>query len=293
MITMRALTCPCCDQQMAYIGSGTYSEHFCKACDFTYFATDASVSADLYEGSEKYQDYYTGTPPSLWYHKQTLRILNSMKEPKQILDFGCYDGFFVRSMRNMGLNAYGCDWNPSAIRRGQEIFDLEDRLSVNPDRVYNIILALEVIEHFSDPREFFDVIAPHLAPDGMIILSCPNKNALYRPGTDYPPHHFSRFSPNSLRTLVERHAFTTIEQWEEMSTFQLLRNYIGDRIRKQHTFQDAESGTTPSQSKQYQILRRAANAGSGIARAGLLPVDALLHAAGKRYLAQMIWARRV
>lgn len=289
---MTTLACPCCEAQMPLVTDGDYPEFFCSNCDHVHFENPAGISAEEYENSEKYQDYYSGQPPFLWYHKQALQILGDMPPGRRILDFGCFDGFFVRSMRDAGLDAYGCDWNRLAVARGKEAFGLEDRLSRDPDGTYDVIVALEVIEHFTDPRAFFAAITPHLAPDGMIVLSCPNKNALYRPGTDCPPHHFSRFSMNSLRTAVEAHGFSTLTQRAEMSSFQLLRNFIGDRMRKQHAFQKAHDTAGGSRGERYQTLRWAANAGAGASRIALMPVDAVLRAAGQRYLAQLIWAKR-
>lgn len=284
---------------MTLVADGSYPEYICLECDYVHFASGSQISAEEYETSEKYKDYYTGTPPSLWYHKNALKILSGLSDPKRILDFGCYDGFFVRSMIEAGLDAYGCDWNRTAIAHGKSTFGLGDRLSSDPDGTYGVIVALEVIEHFNDPQDFFKAITPHLTQDGVIILSCPNKNALYRPGTDCPPHHFSRFSQNSLRTIVERHGFKTIDQWAEMSSFQLLRNFVGDRMRQQNAFKYAEAsqdakGTPASQnSGGYQALRRATNVAAGAAHALLWPVDTALYAAGQRYLAQLIWAQRI
>lgn len=292
------LICPCCRSPMTLFADGTYREYNCSNCDYVHFASRSGISAEEYENSEKYQDYYTGTPPSLWYHKNALKILSGLPGQKRILDFGCYDGFFVRSMIEAGLDAYGCDWNRAAIAHGKSAFGLENRLSRDPNGTYDVIVALEVIEHFNDPQDFFQTIMPHLTQDGVIILSCPNKNALYRPGTDCPPHHFSRFSQNSLRTIVERHSFKTIEQRAEMSSFQLLRNLVGDRMRQQSAFKEAETSDdaqarlASQKSGGYQALRRAADAGAGAAQALLWPVDAALYAAGQRYLAQLIWARR-
>ena len=42
---------------------------------------------------------------------------------------------------------------------------------------FDLVTAMEVIEHVADPQAFVDDLAARLAPDGLLILSTPNKTA--------------------------------------------------------------------------------------------------------------------
>ena len=42
---------------------------------------------------------------------------------------------------------------------------------------FDLITAMEVIEHVADPAAFVASLAARLAPDGLLILSTPNRTA--------------------------------------------------------------------------------------------------------------------
>ena len=45
---------------------------------------------------------------------------------------------------------------------------------------FDLVTAMEVIEHTADPQQFLHALAQRLAPDGLLILSTPNATAWSR-----------------------------------------------------------------------------------------------------------------
>lgn len=283
--------CPCCLELGKLVVAAAYTEYICDGCRHTWFVSPhAAVDQKNYENSEKYDEYYVGKPPFLWYHKKSLEYLLRNAPEARILDFGCFDGFFTKRLVSSGLNAFGCDWNRRAIEYGRVEFGLDERLKRDPEGLYDVIVALEVIEHFEDPNVFFDIVLPHLSRSGTIVLSCPNKDSVYRPKTDAPPHHFSRFSNESLATLSERRGFVIEIHNNEMSSFQLMRNILGDVIRSDVPLLGKNS--EPSDKANTRRLKYAANQVSGLASLALKLIDIPLHAFGFSYLSQFIVIRK-
>jgi SAM-dependent methyltransferase len=282
--------CPCCGLHAELVGHSAFSEYYCNACDHTFFSASCSVNASNYTESAKYQDYYVGASPNLWYHRIALNLIKQYFGAK-VLDFGCFDGFFVRRMVDCDIDAWGCDWNHLAIARGREAFELGDRLQTSFDCSFDIVTALEVIEHFEDPRDFMELVSKLQRVDGLLVLSCPNRNAIYRPRTDEPPHHFSRFSTNSLKNLVEQYGYEVMQQETEISVYQLLRNYVGDQIRGERSDLE-EKGASNQRGASYKFLRTSANVLSILMIPLLVPVDFFLKTLGVRYLSQVLIARR-
>ncbi|SMX45312.1 class I SAM-dependent methyltransferase [Octadecabacter ascidiaceicola] len=290
---MKSTDCPCCTQPLSLVGQGKYTEFLCSECDHTYFKSESGISAEDYENSDKYADYYTGAPPFLWYHKQALKAAQTLPRGSRVLDFGCYDGFFVKRMLDNDVDAYGCDWNLKALEAGGRKFDIGNRLSSDGEGLYDAVIALEVIEHFEDPNVFMEVASKLLKSGGSLFLSCPNKNAVYRPSTDQPPHHFSRFSANSLETIVSRYGFDVTRQEIEYSFPQMTRNFIGDRMRSRST--NVDESPKPGKvddSGLYVTLRKTANKIVPIAEAVSTPLSAVMKAINKPYIAQFLEAKK-
>lgn len=285
-------TCPCCLSRSARtFQDASHLAVFCDACDHIWYKGDGlQVSRNIYENSYKYDSYYVGKPPFLWYHRKSMEYLQRTARGKRVLDFGCFDGFFTAKLRTAGFDVYGCDWNRKALEYGRNTYGLSHRLCSEPEGQYDAIVALEVIEHFPDPNDFFDIVLPHLSSEGALIISCPNKNSIYRPKTDAPPHHFSRFSEKSLAGLLARHGFEVEIHEREMSTFQLLRNFIGDSLRRKSSplRENAESKTP---SAPFLDLRLLANAMASSANLILRPVDVLMYRLGFSYFSQFVVAK--
>jgi len=82
---------------------------------------------------------------------------------------------------------------------------------------FDVITFFEVLEHQDKPKEFLKMIKELLKNEGYIAGSVPNRNRLfaeidwkYYPG-DYPPHHFLRFSKESLQKALTMNSFTNVK----------------------------------------------------------------------------------
>lgn len=291
---LKNVVCKNCNSKDRVIEvQGDHPSIYCIHCDYINFpAEHYNLTVEQYENSEKYNEYYIDTPPFLWYHRKAINHLKQNLAAARILDFGCYDGFFTRKLVDSGFDAYGSDWNKRSMNRGIDQYRLQGRLSSNPIGKFDCIVALEVIEHFPDPNEFMRIINTHLDEEGYLILSCPNKNAIYRPNTDSPPHHFSRFSVTALNILLNRYGFEVIKSELEMSSFQLMRNYIGDRIRSKPMLLEAD-GTDGINSPYIKFLKKIANRISKPLELCFKPLDMILRYHRIYYISQFIVAKKI
>jgi len=138
-----------------------------------------------------------------------------------LLDIGCGDGaleyYFVKHCKSLKhIHAICLDNNLLALRMAQVAlrrissfeFVLADTNHL-PFRSnsFNIIIALEVIEHLSDPFTFMNNIYRCSKDSGLIVLSTPN--ALHIGNRD--PYHVIEYTAKALQKLfVRRFAYCRI-----------------------------------------------------------------------------------
>ena len=279
-----------------------YTHFICHNCGFEHFNSDKQVLPSDYEGDTDYTDdlevYPKANDRIQWHHEKARSfILKSLGSERATLDVGCFDGFFVRKLRDNGLDAYGIDFNRKAIAEGIERFGLEGRLSnkstsdlLAEGRDFDVVTMFEVIEHLEDFDKVVSECVALLKPGGHLILSTPNAEMTWRPPLDYPPHHLSRFRPKSLQFLADSHDLMSLAIIEQSSCYDLVRHYVGLKFRNSGS-ESMRGGEFKNRSV-VDPLRRAATRSKWLAYAMLQPVDWALHKIGFRYMGQLLVAQK-
>ncbi|MDV3257011.1 MAG: bifunctional 2-polyprenyl-6-hydroxyphenol methylase/3-demethylubiquinol 3-O-methyltransferase UbiG [Sphingomonas sp.] len=103
---------------------------------------------------------------------------------KKALDVGCGAGLLAEPLARLGAEVTAIDAAPQCIdvakdhSAGQGLaIDYRNAAVEEVDGQYDLVTAMEVIEHVADPAEFVAQLAKRLAPGGLMILSTPNRTA--------------------------------------------------------------------------------------------------------------------
>ncbi len=294
--------CPCCGSD-EFLTEGAFRgyKHFeCQICGYERFVGRETVRASDYEDDSDYLDdihvYPRVEDRIQWHHEKALGFIKSLSNPGlAILDVGCFDGFFVRKLCDLGYDAYGADFNRRAIADGARRFALGGRLSnksaanlLAEGRRFDVVTMFEVIEHL---EEFTQVVGDCIAllkPGGHFIISAPNNNMSWRPPLDFPPHHLSRFSPRSLEMLAVGHGLKPLKTMEQSSLYDLTRHYIGLKFRKEDS-RSMRGGEFKNKGI-VDPIRKFVTRSKWLAYGALKPIDRLLHMMGFRYIGQLMIA---
>ena len=109
-------------------------------------------------------------------------------EGLRLLDAGCGGGLVAEPMARLGAHVVGVDAGDSNIKAAivhaeHSHVDADYRvgtvegLITAGERPFNIVLALEVVEHVADPTRFLADCAKLLAPGGMLVMATINRTA--------------------------------------------------------------------------------------------------------------------
>ena len=103
---------------------------------------------------------------------------------KTALDVGCGAGLLAEPLARLGADVTAVDAAPQCIEvarahaAGQGLaIDYRSGGAEAVEGKYDLVTAMEVIEHVADPKDFIDSLAQRLAPGGLLILSTPNRTA--------------------------------------------------------------------------------------------------------------------
>ena len=106
---------------------------------------------------------------------------------KRAADIGCGAGLLAEPLRRLGADVTAIDAAPETIAAAREHaagqgLEVDYRVG-GVDMLkgpFDLVTSLEVIEHVTDPRAFVEGLAHLLAPDGLLILSTPNRTSMSR-----------------------------------------------------------------------------------------------------------------
>jgi 2-polyprenyl-6-hydroxyphenyl methylase/3-demethylubiquinone-9 3-methyltransferase len=150
---------------------------------------------------------------------------------RSALDVGCGAGLLAEPLARLGAAVTGLDAAPENIAvarahadaQGLTIAYRAGGIESLKDGPFDLVTAMEVIEHVADPAAFVRGLAGALAAGGLLILSTPNRTPLSRlalitigEGSGRIPkgtHDWSKFlRPEELTALLEAAGLKAIDQ---------------------------------------------------------------------------------
>lgn len=107
---------------------------------------------------------------------------------KRALDVGCGAGLLAEPLARLGAAVTGLDAAPENIAAAQahaasQGIAIDYRATPVEELAeggFDLVTSMEVIEHVADPAAFVRALVGKLAPDGLMILSTPNRTPMSR-----------------------------------------------------------------------------------------------------------------
>ena len=148
----------------------------------------------------------------IWYeHWHRYALARQLSQHCSVLDVACGEGYGAAMAAENADRVVGVDISPETILHAKtrygHIANLDfipascDRLPF-PDASFDLVISFETIEHIEMQQSFIAEIARVLRPDGLLLLSSPNKR-LYSDAHDYHNEfHVRELYRNELEELL-------------------------------------------------------------------------------------------
>ena len=210
----------------------------CRTC-FRSFRPEPRQLADLYRSAD--DAVYEAELPNRWRTAQRHRriVEGRQHRPGTIVDVGCASGIFLRLMADRGWTVYGVEPAASQYARAKSLLPANGCIqqavleeAILPCDV-DVVTLWDVLEHVSDPAEFFGKCSSRLHRGGILALNVPRIDSLAARvlGSRWPlllAEHLNYFTVKGLRILGKRAGLTLISTGRRPVTFSI--DYICYRL---------------------------------------------------------------
>lgn len=175
-----------------------------------------------------YKTYFALEEDNWWFRVRRNLIFDLIRKYKitnksKIFDFGCGSGYTVGYLQRMGYDASGADVSAEAIEfglsKGIRNLSVAQGGEIKPlEGGFDLILALDVIEHIKDDLGAIRAIEMALKPGGMAIMTVPAYQWLWGV-QDEVAHHFRRYTMSGLADTVKRSSGFKVVRKTYFNTF--------------------------------------------------------------------------
>ncbi|HIP33321.1 MAG TPA: class I SAM-dependent methyltransferase [Bacteroidia bacterium] len=159
-----------------------------------------------YKGGYKYEVYYP-------FHKAVAEGIFEIFKPRKILDVGCAMGYLVKAFQELGVDACGIDISEYAIKNGVvRNLILGDATSIPfKDGSFDLVIALDLIEHLKNPEEFISEVYRILKPNRYFVVKTCSPSSK---DAKADPTHVTILTEKEWETMFKRFNFVRLKNYE-------------------------------------------------------------------------------
>ena len=218
---------------------GKWSLYQCLKCQAQFWLPFENPGPVHYERSYIVRES-TGPQFLYGYHKKFLKLVKDIPVGSKILDIGFGTGDLLAELAKRGYDVWGMDIDKNGVEFAQNYFELKNLYALSDKDFFNLpnlpkfdmITFFELIEHLDNPLEFIQRVKNLLKEEGLMILSTPSRERMLvnSLSSDFPPHHLSRWSEESIAKLFAKINFK-ISRIEYIEQYKFILDSLTGKFR--------------------------------------------------------------
>jgi SAM-dependent methyltransferase len=234
----------------------------------------------------RYEDWY-------WWHRARRSIIEVLLRQavtgtsNRVLDVGAGTGATSLALRRFGT-VLGIDLSPEAMQiardRGLAVARMDATNLALPDASFDVVVALDVLEHLDDDVACVRELVRVLRPGGVLLVTVPAYNWLWS-SHDVANRHLRRYRRHSLRRVLQQGdldievcSYVMLSMLLPAAAYRLLERLPGRR----RPDEEAEVHFTPVPPLLNSLLAHVASWGGHLAGRVWLPFGLSIAAVARR-----------
>ena len=153
-------------------------------------------------------------------HLQRYALCRELVRDRRVLDIASGEGYGARMLSGTAAYVIGVDVDPAAAAHGQAAY-ASPNLAFAAGRgeaiplaagSIDVVVSFETIEHIADQAALLDEIVRVLRPDGLLVMSTPDREAYAADTNTINPFHVRELALDEFRSMLEAR-FATVRLW--------------------------------------------------------------------------------
>ncbi len=176
--------------------------------------------------------FLPGACGEIWYeHWHRYHFAAKLVAARTVLDVACGTGYGSALLARQAHHVVGVDISAETIEYARALYAPETNLEFRqaecaalpfPDATFDAIVSFETIEHIQEQAQFLDEVRRVLRPDGLFVLSSPNKLEYSDRRGFANPYHLRELYRDALASLLASRFPHTTWFGQRMSFFSVI-----------------------------------------------------------------------